>query len=159
MAPRGSCRDANEAVMTNQRRPSSLAPQRHFRRCPGVSSSSSSGASSLSLSASSSNFKPAFSVNPSILRVAVFFVVIFGGGDNSYRAGGLGSLGIGGGIGLVGATSIYVVEVEKPPKAGAEYAAFTCKGKTGGPFPDPDDCTVYHTCMFGRDFKRNCAAG
>jgi len=53
------------------------------------------------------------------------------------------------------ATSIYVVEVEKPVK----YAAFNCKGKTGGPFPDPDDCSVYHHCMFGRDFKQNCAPG
>ena len=58
----------------------------------------------------------------------------------------------------VGATSIYVVEVEKPT-SGAEYAAFNCKGKTGGPFPDPDDCAVYHHCMFGRDFTQNCAAG
>jgi len=61
-------------------------------------------------------------------------------------------------LNCVGATSIYVVEVEKPT-SGAEYAAFTCKGKTGGPFPDPDDCAVYHHCMFGRDFKQNCAAG
>lgn len=54
------------------------------------------------------------------------------------------------------ATSIYVVEVEK---AGTEYAAFDCKRRTGGPFPDPDDCSVYHHCMFGRDFKQNCAVG
>ena len=51
------------------------------------------------------------------------------------------------------ATSIYVVEVEK---AGTEYAAFDCKRRTGGPFPDPDDCSVYHHCMFGRDFTQNC---